>query len=265
MPVMNAVGTSRPAPRRSGSAPTSIAVGSCQLGPPKPSAPDPDGARGLGRVRRSLLAEELGDRDLLGGLWRRSLRLDPHLVPDGLGEVVGRGLDGLDVRRVLESLRQSLHHDLDRLRLLDQLGDTRLVAGEVDVPSRAGLDLLDVVSLRRGPERNEPASPCSPSTSASGGDSWLANGSSPTGGSRTPGSADTASRPRYPRIHSPAARVPARRLVAALRARRLLRTLALGRLGPVDVLDRREELVEILEEVLALAVRSSSSGTLRSP
>src|SRR4029450_448416 len=179
-PVMNAVGTSRPGPPRSGSPPTSIAVGSCQLGPPKPSAPTrtvregsassaapppprgaealgthPDRARGLGFVGRTLLAQELGDRDLLGGLWRP--RLDLHLVPDGLGEVVGRGLDGLDVRRVLRSLRHSLWHDLDlcRLGLLDQLGHTGLVAGKVDVPSRAGLGaLVDVVPLRLGLEHD---------------------------------------------------------------------------------------------------------------
>ena len=39
MPVRNAAGTSRSAPRRSRSAPTSTAAGSCQLGPPRPSAP----------------------------------------------------------------------------------------------------------------------------------------------------------------------------------------------------------------------------------
>ncbi len=36
---MNAVGMLRPASSLSASPPTSIAVGSCQLGPPNPSAP----------------------------------------------------------------------------------------------------------------------------------------------------------------------------------------------------------------------------------
>ena len=48
MPVRNAAGTSRsPAfgPRRSRSAPTSTEVGSCQLGPPRPSEPDHHGPR----------------------------------------------------------------------------------------------------------------------------------------------------------------------------------------------------------------------------
>ncbi len=44
---------------------------------------------------------------------------------------------------------------LDDHRLLDQLGDLRLVAGEVDVPARAGLagGLVDVVALRLGLEQ----------------------------------------------------------------------------------------------------------------
>src|SRR6266508_4613039 len=54
-PVMNAAGTSRPVRRASCSSPTSMVVGSCRLGRPRPSgrAPDlPEGRRRRGWVLR---------------------------------------------------------------------------------------------------------------------------------------------------------------------------------------------------------------------
>ena len=238
--------------------------------PAEALGPDPNRARGLGLVRRALLAEELGDRDLLGGLWRRRLRIDPHLVPDGLGEVVGRGLDSLDVRRVLHCLWRGLGHDLwdrHRLGLLDQLGHAGLVAGKVDVPSRAGLgSLADVVPLRlRLGLEQERALDVGLGRRLLARERLVADGRLPRlglGGRLllVLGFGGTVLRPGLER-HGRATRVGftlrllglrAGRLVVALRARPLFRTLALGRLRPVDVLDRREELVEILEEVLAL-------------
>ena len=101
MPVRNAVGTFRSA--ASSRSPADLhrrrllPAGSAEA-----LAADPDGARGL--LRRLLLvlvAEQRGDRDLLGGLERGGLGLHLDLVADGLREVVGRGLDGLEVGGLL--------------------------------------------------------------------------------------------------------------------------------------------------------------------
>ncbi len=129
-PVRNAVGTSRPGPLRSDSAPTSIVVGSCQLGPPSPSATDADGGRlGLGD-RSFLLPEERGDRDLLGRLGGWRFGFDPNFVSDGLGEVVGRSLDRLEVGCVLHGRGGRLC----RLGVaLLQLGDVVVATGELHV------------------------------------------------------------------------------------------------------------------------------------
>ena len=119
----------------------------------EPLRTDANGPSGLGLPGPpwTLLAEELRDRNLFGGLGDRLFGLDVNLVPNGLGEVVGRGLDGLDVRRLLGDLGTAL---------LDQLGDAGFLAREVDIAARGGFRTLGpfviAFGLRLQQERADP-------------------------------------------------------------------------------------------------------------
>ena len=133
----------------------------------EPLRSDPNGPRGLRRPGRlgALLAEELRDLHLLGGLRDRILGLDVDLVANGLGEVVGSGLDGLDVGCLLGDLGPAL---------LDQLGDARLLPRRGGRRSRrprrrSEPSVLFVVALGLGlqQERADPVPSRSPASSAS--------------------------------------------------------------------------------------------------
>ncbi len=154
---MNAVGTSRPGPLRSDSAPTSIAVGSCQLGPPNPSAPtrtvragsaasEPSSPSSPSSCAIATSSVGCGRRQLSGSTWTSS-RTDSAKWSAAASTAWMSGASSAT----------------SAFGLLDQLGDPRflLLAGEVDVAGRRrdGLRAFVrplVVSLGLGLEQERP-------------------------------------------------------------------------------------------------------------
>ena len=232
---------------------------------------DPNGPCRFGRLRTvvALLTEQLGDRDLLGGLRPHTLGLDVDLVPNGFGEVIGRRLDRLDVGCFLGDLGFGLLH---------QLGDPRFLlrAGEVDVAGRRrdGLRAFVrpcVVSLGLGLRQERPDTVLLELVGLLGvaGRDALGRGRALVREVVGPvGDAGPLGRNVLGRgFGIVLLRLRLERHGRATGRLRLgigllptgggwlvaprVRVLGFGRLGPVDVLDRGEELLEVLEELLA--------------
>ena len=246
--MRKAIGTSRRlAGRAVRSAPTSTAVGSCQLGPPSPPRPRPPMRPPSSRsrsVRSRPRPRRRGGRRTV--VTRRS----------GPGDLAHDPFVRFLVERIV-------HGDRRRRRLgrgLDVLADGVLVVGHGHVVIAGHLD------VRGGGANSRPRSVSS---------SWSSAGPRgrrrrPRPRSRPPHLDDGLRTPLGP-TRSPRRRRPrwtGRRAAAASgssRSRSARSPTAAGaappdvsaagatlRLGPVDVLDRREELVEVLEEVVAL-------------